>query len=225
MIRRALPIAVALSVALLPGRAEAQHASPAPAPMGAYTVSGEWLHLNSGSLRRDALPSLGWSIGMDHPRGFRLEAGYLRVARPGTTAKGFTAGAGWNFVRDRVTLRPGVSALIGVAERIGDRDGYDWQGVNGTPLEGDTGHQDRVGYQRGTTLGGSLNFAADYYVGAGMSITASLRQWVFTGGVLSEDRDRVLAGFGLSVRPGALVQSLRGRPATQISSAEEENAQ
>lgn len=225
MFRRTLPIAAALGLALLPGRADAQHASAAPAPMGAFTVSGEWLHLNSGSLHRDALPSLGWSFGMDHARGFRLEAGYLRVARPGTTAKGFTAGAGWNFVRNRVTLRPGVSALLGVAERIGDRDGYDWQGVDGTPLEGDAGHQDRVGYQRGTTVGGSLNLAADYYLGAGMSFTASLRQWVFTGGVLSGDRDRVLAGFGLSLRPGVLVQALRGPHASQSSATQKENAQ
>jgi hypothetical protein len=200
MFHRALPLATVLAVGLVAG-VEAQQAS-------AYVVSAEWLHLTSGDLHRDAMPSLAWGVGMDHPSGFRLEAGYLRVARPTTTAKGFTAGAGWNVVRDRFTLRPGVSALVGVAERNDDLDGYDWQGVDDSPFEGGTGHQERMGYARGTTIGASLNLSADYHVTPGFALTASLRQWVFSSGVLGDDRDRVLAGFGLSIHPAVLLREI-----------------
>ncbi len=219
MIRRTLPLAAALALAVATGQAQGQQAPAAAAPLGAVVASAEWLHANSGALHRDALPSYGFGLGLDRPNGLRLEAGYLRVARPATTAEGFVAGAGWNFARGPVTVRPGVSALIGVGERNGDRDGYDWQGLDETAHAGEAGHQARLSTDRGMTLGGGLGIAADLHLTSGLSLTASLRQWVFSGRELSDNRDRTLAGLGLSLRPAILVQALKGRPATTGISA------
>lgn len=223
MIRRVSTLAAAIGLVAAAGEAQGQQAAAAAVPFGAYVASAEWLHGNSGALHRDALPSYGWSLGVDRPAGLRLEAGYLRVARPTTTAKGFMAGAGWNFVRGPVTVRPGVSTLIGVAETNAASDGYDWRGLDETPYEGSEGHQGRQRYERGTTVGAGLNLAADLHLVAGLSLTGSVRQWLFSGDVLSGNRDRTLAGLGLSVRPGVVAQAIRGTPTRQISSKDKEN--
>jgi hypothetical protein len=153
------------------------------------------------------LPSYGWSIAHDRPNGLRLELGYLRAARPTTTAKGVTGGVGLRFDHGRLSVRPGIAALVGIAETNGDGDGYDWRGVDDADQEG---HQARLVYARGTTVGGGVGVGAELRLGAGVSLTGSVRQWVFSGSELSANRDRTLAGFGLSLNPGGLFHALRG---------------
>ena len=216
MSRRALPLLVALGLIGSTAKAQGQQA---------LTLSAEWLHANSGALRRAALPSYAWGIALDRPGGVRLEAGYLRAVRPTTTAKGMTGGVGLTLADGRVTLRPGVAGLVGVAENNGDRDGYDWTGVDDTPLGGEEGHQDRPVYERGTIVGGGISLAADVRLLAGLSLTGSVRQWVFSGGVLRGDRGRTLAGLGISLRPAVLVQALQGRPAASIGAQDKETSQ
>src|SRR4051812_27109540 len=141
------PIMALVVLLAMAGSAQAQHPVRPAAPVWqTLTVSAEWLHANSGPLHRDALPSYSWSIAHDRPNGLRLELGYLRAARPTTTAKGLTAGVGLRFDDGRLSVRPGVAALVGVAENNADRDGYDWQGVGDADQEG---HQARLVYARG----------------------------------------------------------------------------
>ena len=199
------------------GQARAQQpVQPAPRVWETLSLSAEWLHANRGDLHRDALPSYGWSIAHDRPNGMRFELGYLRAARPTTTAKGVTGGFGLRFDRGRFSVRPGVAALVGVAETNADLGGYDWRGIE-APNDGQDGHQGRAVYSRGTTIGGGLSLGAEYHLGAGVSLTGSVRQWLFSGPVLSSHPDRTLAGFGLSLRPGGLVQALRGQPTRPIT--------
>jgi hypothetical protein len=213
MTRRGSTAGVLLGLIALAGQAQAQQRTlTASAPPPALAVSAEWLHATSGSLHRDALPSYAWGIALDRAGGLRLEAGYLRAARPATTAKGVTGGVGFNLQFGRLTMRPTVAALLGVAEHNADRDGYDWRGLDDTPHSGKVGHQDRAGYGRGTTIGAGVGLTADLQMLNGLSLTGSVRQWSFSGPVLSGDRDRTLAGFGLSVRPVVLVHAVRSRP-------------
>ena len=216
---------VALLAMTAPAHAQ-QPMPPASHTWETLTISAEWLHANSGALHRNALPSYAWGIAHDRPSGLRLELGYLRAARPTSTAKGLTGGIGLKFDRGRLSLRPGIAALVGVAETIEDRDGYDWLGVE-APNAGQEGHQERPGYARGTTVGGGLSVAGEVRLGAGVSLTGSVRQWLFSGSVLSGSRDRTLAGIGISLRPGGLVQALRGEPtsAPTISATTEETEQ
>jgi hypothetical protein len=222
-------VKAALIVALvgllaMAGSAQAQHpVRPAAPDWETLTVSAEWLQANSGPLHRDALPSYGWSIAHDRPNGLRLELGYLRAARPTTTAKGVTAGAGLRFDHGRFSVRPGIAALVGVAETNADRDGYDWRGVGDPDQEG---HQARFVYARGTTVGGGIGVGAEFRLGAGVSLTGSLRQWVFSGSVLSGNRGRTLTGIGLSLNPSGLFRALCGQStsATSISATRQETA-
>jgi hypothetical protein len=216
-------LGVLLGLAGQAGAAEGQQRPlTASTPPATLAVSAEWLHATSGSLHRDALPSYAWGIAVDRPSGLRLEAGYLRAARPATTAKGVTGGAGFNLRFGPLTMRPTVAALLGVAERSADRDGYDWRGLDGTPESGAEGHEGRPGYERGTTVGAGLGLAADFRLINGVSLTGSVRQWTFAGPVLRGDRDRTLAGLGLSFHPITLVNALRGRPAMQVSGTDQE---
>ena len=225
--RTRLGVKAALIVALVgllgrAGSAQAQQPVRPPAPAWeTLTVSAEWLHANSGALHRDALPSYAWSIAHDRPNGLRLELGYLRAARPTTTAKGVTAGVGLRFDHGRFSVRPGIAALVGIAETNGDRDGYDWRSVGDADQEG---HQARLVYARGTTVGGGVGVGAEFRLGAGVSLTGSVRQWLFSGSVLSANRGRTLAGIGLSLNPSGLFHALRGpfTSATTISATSQE---
>ena len=218
----AAPIVALVGLLAMAGSAQAQRpVRPASPAWETLTVSAEWLHANSGPLHRDALPSYGWSIAHERPNGLRLELGYLRAARSTTTAKGVTGGVGLRFDHGRLSVRPGIAALVGTAETNGDRDGYDWRGVDDANLEG---HQARLVYARGTTVGGGASIGADLRLGAGVSLIGSVRQWVFSGSVLSANRGRTLAGIGLSLNPGGLFRALRGgsTSATTISATTQE---
>jgi hypothetical protein len=219
---KAAPLVALVGLLAMAGSAQAQHPVRQAAPAWeTLTVSAEWLHANSGPLHRDALPSYGWSIAHDRPNGLRLELGYLRAARPTTTAKGVTAGVGLRFDHGRFSVRPGIAALVGIAETNGDRDGYDWRDVDDVDQEG---HQARLVYARGTTVGGGVGVGAEFRLGAGVSLTGSVRQWVFSGSELSGKRGRTLAGVGLSLNPSGLFHALRGEstPATAISATTQE---
>jgi hypothetical protein len=73
------------------------------------------------------------------------------------------------------------------------------------------GHQARFVYARGTTVGGGVGVGAEFRLGAGVSLTGSVRQWAFSGSVLSGNRGRTLIGIGLALNPSGLFHTLRGQ--------------
>jgi hypothetical protein len=185
-----------------------------PTRFAEYALTAEWLQLGGGGLNRDALPSYEWSLSREiGHQGLRIEVGYLRAARPTTTAKGVSAGIALSKTRGRFTLRPSIAALAGVAETVADSDGYHWRAEGGVSEggypDGETGYQGRARYTRGTTIGGGLSLAAEARLIAGLSVVGSTRYWVFSGNVLRSDRTRLLAGFGLAVRPADFVAAFR----------------
>lgn len=197
--------ALVVSVLMLatPIQAQNQGATAAPS-LGLLTaVSAEWLQVGAGSLHRDAAPSLAVAVAHDRPNGLRLEVGYLRAARRLSTAKGVTGSVSMPLTGGRFTVRPGVGAFIGRAVSTIDDGGYAWQ--SGTP-DSTTGYQKHQRYMHATTVGAAANLGAEVQVIPALAITASVRQWIFTGHAMSPDRTSTLAGLGLSFHPGALIQ-------------------
>lgn len=192
--RRALRVALpcaALVFVVAPSSARAQR----------LAVGVEWLQAGAGPLHRRALPSLAASVRHDVRRG-QLELGWLRAARPNTTAQGATAGIAAPLTAGRLTLRPGVAALVGRATSTADSGGYHWWASRDTaPTAVD--YRARPRLTRGTTVGAGAALAADVRLGAGVAMTGSVRAWRFSGDVLGADRSPVLGGVGVSVRPGA----------------------
>ena len=215
--RAAASAALAVLAAVGPLRAQ-NVAGPTPPRASAYALTAEWLQLGAGDLNRDAFQSYAWSLSRDiGHRGLRVDLGYLRAARPTTTAKGVSAGLGLSRTRGRFTVRPSIAALVGVAESVADSDGYHWRAEDG----GETGYEGRKAYARGTTLGGGLSLAAEMRLLAGLSVVGSTRYWVFSGNVLRADRTRLLAGFGIAVRPADLVAAIRrDRPGSIAATTE-----
>jgi hypothetical protein len=194
---------------LLPAPVRAQEPAAARHPVPVLSsVSGEWLQVGGGALNRDASPSFALSFAHDRPNGLRFTLGYLRAARARTAAEGLTAGLSLPVRTGRLTVRPGLSMLVGAAEAAVDRGGYNWA---------DSASQTQSGYQarpldaNGTTLGAGLDLGAEVRLVAGVSVAASVRQWLFSGSVLRGDRAATLAGFGLSLHPNEMLSALRGR--------------
>jgi hypothetical protein len=183
-------------------------------------ITAEWLQLNGGEMYRDGSPSTAWGIAHDFRTGLRFELGYLRVARNESSAKGATAGVSFPLSYRRVTVRPGVTLLAGTAQASRDSGGYYYTTPSGQP-----GYQPRMRYTRGTTVGALASLVAELRLTAGISATASIRQAGFSGDVLYDDRYRTLAGFGLSVRPGSLLQALHLRGASTNTPATTGNQQ
>jgi hypothetical protein len=220
-------VLAASAVVLGPGAARAQEATgPQAYRFAEYALTAEWLHLGAGGLHRDALPSYAWGLSREiGHRGLRVELGYLRAARATSTAKGLSAGLALSRTRGRLTVRPGVAMLAGVAETVADSGGYDWRAEGGVSEggyeDGQVGYESRLRYTRGTTIGGGLSLAADARLVAGLSVTGSTRYWLFTGDVLRADRTRLLAGFGISLRPAELVARFRrNRPSTLVATTD-----
>jgi hypothetical protein len=181
-------------------------------------VTGEWVHVGGEGLHRDASQSMTLILAHDRPNGLRLELGYLRVARSASNAEGLTAGVGFPVRTGRLTLRPGLSMLVGAAEAGVDQGGYNWQGTDGA-FQGQTGNQGRPLDANGTTVGGGLSLSGEYPLLAGISLSASVRQWLFSGSIISSNRAPTLAGLGLSVNPNEMLTALRGRRTSQNPAA------
>jgi hypothetical protein len=201
---------IALSLAVLvspPCTVHAQQAaSGSVGPISA--ISADWMHVNDGAMRRDGSQSAAWSLAHDFGSRLRFELGYLRAAREESSAKGATAGISFPMSFHRVTIRPGATLLAGVAQASRDSGGYYY-----TNSGGQTSYQPRMRYTRGSTVGAIASLGAEFRLTAGFSATATIRQAGFSGDVLDGDRLRTLAGFGLSVRPGHLLQALHLRSA------------
>ena len=198
----AVPALLALAA---PARAQ-KAASGSFGPISA--VSADWLHLNGGEMYRNGSPSTAWGVAHDFRSNLRFELGYLRVARNESSAKGATAGVSIPISYHRLTVRPGVMLLAGTAQATRDSGGYYF-----TTPTGQTGYQPSMRYSRGTTIGAIASLSAEIRLTAGVSATASIRQAGFSGDVLYDARFRTLAGFGLTVRPGSLLQALHLRRA------------
>ncbi len=216
----AIAPAVAPAVSML-DRASAARAPRASAPGAARTwadriiLSGEYAHLGAGPLHRNAGLSKDASVGYDlhaaAPRvssGPRLELGWLRAARPAATAQGATAGLSYGIAvphtDERLTLRPGLAVLGGWSESQGGDWYYDWRGLAGTSFAGQTGTVERPHPVRSSAFGVGAALGAAFRLGAGTSVTGSVRPWHFSGTAAAPlARVTTLAGVGLSVRPGA----------------------
>jgi hypothetical protein len=108
--------------------------------------------------------------------------------------------------------------LVGSAEASIDRGGYSWRGIDSV-YQNQTGHQGRPLDANGTTVGGGLSLSAEYPLVGGLSLSASVRQWLFSGSILRAGRSPTLAGFGLSIHPNETLTALRGRGADQDQGA------
>ena len=173
------------------------------------SVTGEWLHVGGEALNRDASQSYALVFAHERPSGLRLELGYLRAARALTDAEGVTAGLSMPVRAGRLTVRPGFSMLLGAAEAGVDRGGYNWADSTG---QIQTGYQGRPLDANGTALGAGFSLGAEVRLLAGISLAASVRQWLFAGSVLRGDRATTLLGFGLAVHPTDVLRTLRGHP-------------
>jgi hypothetical protein len=209
--QRSCRVAVRILTAavLLPSAAGAQDRAILYHPIPILTaITGEWLHVGGEALNRDASQSFALILSHDRPNGLRLELGYLRAARAVTNAEGLTAGLSLPVKAGRLTVRPGLSMLVGAAEAAVDRGGYNWAD---SATQSQTGYQNRPLDANGTTVGAGLSLGAEVRLGAGVSLAASARQWLFSGTVLRTDRAPTLLGLGLSVHPNDILTSLRGR--------------
>jgi hypothetical protein len=195
---------------LLPSAVQAQEGPAAhhTAPIFA-AITGEWLKVGGEALNRDASQSFALVIAHDRPSGLRFELGYLRAARALTNAEGLTAGLSLPVRAGRLTIRPGLSMLVGAAEAGVDRGGYNWAD---SATQTQSGYQGRPLDANGTTVGAGLSASVEVRLLAGISLAASVRQWLFSGTVVRSDRATTLVGFGLSVHPNDVVRALRGRP-------------
>ena len=200
-------VAVAAGVLMIAAPVHAQSQSAAMTPsLGPLTaVSAEWLQIGTGSLYRNVTPSLAITVAHDHLNGLRLEVGYLRAVRRLSTVNGATGGISMPLTHGRLTVRPGIGALVGRAVTAVDEGGYAWQ--SDTPDSTETGYQSHRRYMRETTVGGAVNLSAELQVIRALAITASIRQWIFTGDAIRQNRTPMLAGLGLSFHPGAVVRS------------------
>jgi hypothetical protein len=172
-------------------------AAPRRTPLEAR---GEWLQAGAGSIHRGALPSLALAVSRVQRggllQGLEVEGGWLRAARPTTTAQGLTLGVARALAAGPVTLRPGVAVLAGQAIAAPDSGGYDWRGIT-PPYLGQTGYQDRPRLARGGTVGAGLQLGAEVGLGRGVHATGSVRQWAFSSTLLGPNRSPLLAGVGL----------------------------
>lgn len=210
--QRSRPAAVGLFtvLALLPALVRAQELATVHRPVPILgSITGEWLHVGGETLDRNASQSFALVFAHDRPSGLRFELGYLRAARALTNAEGVTAGLSVPVKAGRLTVRPGFSMLLGAAEAGVDRGGYNWVDSTG---QTQTGYQGRPLDANGMALGAGFGLGAEVRLLAGVSLAASVRQWLFSGSVLSGDRATTLAGFGLSVHPNEVFRTLRGRP-------------
>lgn len=187
---------------------------PAMAPSGAWpSLGAEWLGTGTGPIRRHALPSLAATLGWQGQRGalagWRVDAGYLRDARTQTTGEGATLGLARAIRLGRLTLLPGVSGLVGRAHAYSGGSVYDWQGI-AAPYLGQTGTRGVGSHVRESTTGVGAALGAAVRLSAGLVATASVRQWHFSNDILGDQQSPTLAGFGLSITPGATA-SLAGK--------------
>jgi hypothetical protein len=204
------------ALATLPAASDAQVAAR-PARAERWSLDAQYLHVGSGPISRRASRSLGATLGFDLARSsgtgvsWRAEGGWMRVARENSTAQGATLGAsvgvpvgrGARRGDARLTLRPGVAALLGWEEAQGETPLYDWRGLPATGYAGQTGTQGYRQPARANAAGGGVSLGAELRVSRGLSVTGSVREWLFAGDVIRADRSSTLGGLGLAIRPAA----------------------
>jgi hypothetical protein len=177
----------------------------ASAPLAAQTsrvfdtgivLGGDWLQANALPLDCDAVHSGSVSLSLRRRR-WGVEAGFLRVARTLSTVQGGTISAGPLLHWGPVLFFPTVGVLGGKAEASRDSTGYDFVGTGGV-----VGHQPRYTYSSAGTAGGNLALTVEAPLFRALGVRAVASQWYFSGAPLEGDRERFLAGAGLSLRVG-----------------------
>jgi hypothetical protein len=197
----------------------AQRPAEPMAPSDPWTVDAQYLQLNSGSLARNASPSMGVvlsrRIGSSLGSGsiaWRAEAGWLRAVRQATTAQGATLGLSVDLglsnqtaASSRFVVRPGIAVLAGWAEAQDSVALYPYLGGAGAP-----GTQFSWFTTRGRTYGAGLSLGAELRLSSAIGVSASIRHWSFSGDAIAPNRNVMLGGVGIAVHPQALVREARG---------------
>lgn len=208
------------TLATLASPAAAQPGAPAP---DRWTLRADWLHAGAAPLVRDAAPGAGLVAGREFGDAarvaggatWRVEAGWQRVARRPTTAKGATVALSRGFVVGRraddlagagalpwLVVRPGVAAMVGRAESQAADPLYAWRGLPGTAWAGTSGTE-RVPVARRTgTVGAAATLALELPLTGGLALGGSLSGWRWNAAeVLGASRSLAVGGVGLVVRP------------------------
>jgi hypothetical protein len=177
----------------------------ASAPVAAQTsrvfdsgivLGGDWLQANALPLDRDAVHSGSVNLSLRR-HSWGVEAGFLRIARTLSTIQGGTISAGPLLHWGPILFFPTVGGLVGKAEASRDSTGYDFVGTGGV-----VGHQPRYTYSSAGTAGGNLALTVEAPLFRALGVRAVASQWYFSGAPLEGDRERFLAGVGLSLRVG-----------------------
>jgi hypothetical protein len=198
----------------------AQRPAEPMAPSDPWTLDAQYLQLSSGAVARHATPSLGVvlskSIGTSvgsNSIAWRAEAGWLRAVRQATTAQGATLGISADLglpneasAPSRLIIRPGIAVLAGWAEAQDSVALYPYLGA----AAGAPGTQYSWFTTRGRTFGAGVSLGAEFRLSSAIGVSASIRQWSFSGDVVAPNRSVMLGGVGISVHPQALVRDARG---------------
>ncbi|MFI5312429.1 MAG: hypothetical protein ACHQQ3_14420 [Gemmatimonadales bacterium] len=147
-------------------------------------------------------------------RDWAFEVGWLRVARSLSTVQGGFVTVSHPLRWGDVTVLPGLGAFGGSAEASRDTTGYNWVGASPT----DVGHVPRYDHSRAASFGGGVSLGIEYPARSLVALRASVSHWAFSGQPLTGDRQRTLAGAGLTVRFGT---SLAARRPTVRSGAQD----
>jgi hypothetical protein len=160
-------------------------------------VRADWLQAGALPLHRDALHSIDAAIEFRRTS-WSAEAGYLRAARTLSTVHGGYLAVSKTFRNGDLTILPGIGILGGYAKVSLDTSGYEYTqaGTGGTVV---TGHQPRYTYSSALTIGAGAMLALEYSVSSMVNLRGSVAEWVFSGTPMEPDRQRLLAGVGVSL--------------------------
>jgi len=197
---------VALTIFGLLAVVEPACAQSMSAGSGIYSVKADWLQVGAMPLGRDALHSgsVGVMADMDH---WVVDLGWLRAARALSTVQGGYLTIDRRLDWGNALVLPGLSLFGGSAEASRDTTGYNWTAASGTG----TGHVARYTHSRAMSFGGGASLAIEYPSRSTVAVRASVAQWMFSGQPLTNDRQRTLAGAGLTVRFGGRPDASRLR--------------
>lgn len=201
-----LSVAPLLGSALVRGDLEAQ-AAPAPAAAivpspimhgalfgGSLYATGDWLQANALPLNRDAIHSMSFDLSYRRSS-WAVDAGYLRIARDLSTARGGFLSGSYVYRWNRITLLPFIGGFVGEALASADSTGY-----NFIAADGSVGHQTRYSFSKGTTIGGGAGLTAEVSLYGPIALRLDGADWFFSGDALALDRNRPVFGAGLSLR-------------------------
>jgi hypothetical protein len=161
-----------------------------------FVVTGDWLQANALPLGRSTFPSNAASVSWRNTL-WTADGGWLRATRELSTVQGGTLGGGAVLRWNRFVFLPSLHAFAGQALASADTTGYDF-----TTPSGAVGHQPRYDYSSSASFGGGASIAVEVPIYRMVAFRAVVSHWLFSGAPLEGDRQRTLAGAGLSIHTG-----------------------